>query len=341
MKLKLLAILIFALCVAPCGARAAEGEPVSEQALAADRAVTVMVCTQANVVVRGWDRAEVRARNTSDGRIELRRTDAGNAPATRIEVLSSDDPDTPVRPGECGHADLELDVPRGSTVQLKGRNGDLDVTGVAVVRAETQSGSVDLRDIARGVEVSTANGDVSVERAAGRVRLRTISGEIEVQDARPLEPGDELSAKTTSGDITLEEVRHARVEAQTAAGTVALTGALAAGGLYDLRTTNGDVTLTLPAESSFFVNARVFHGGDIVTDFPVRLVPNAAAQPPPPPQPPNTPGPKGHGPKSHPPQGNVVLGDGTLTGICGKNEKGGATLNLASFSGTVSLRKEQ
>jgi hypothetical protein len=339
MRLKLLAILSFALFVAaPCVA--AEGEPGSEQTLAADRAVTVMVCVQAgNVVVRGWERNEVRARNASDGQIELRRADTGNAPATRIEVLASDTPDARPHPGECGRsADLELDVPRGSNVQLKGRNGDVDVTGVATVRAETMSGTIALRDIAHGAEVSTANGDISLERAAGRVRLQTISGEIEVREAKPLEAGDDLSTKTTSGDITLEDVRHTRVEATTAAGTVMLTGALTAGGLYDLRTTNGDVTLTLPPESSFFVNARVFHGGDIVTDFPVRLLP-AASVPSTPPVPPAVP-PTGKAPK-HPPQGNVMFVDGTLTGVCGKNEKGGATLNLASFSGTIELRKEQ
>ncbi len=308
---------------------------LTEQTVAADPAVTILLCVESGgITVRGWERKEVHARNRSGGQIELRRADATNesAPATRVEVLLSESPELRPRPGECGRSgDIELDVPRGSTVQLKGRSGDIDVTGVASLRADTFSGSIDVRDIAHYVEVTTANGNIALTHAQGRARLRAISGLIDVRDAGPAAAGDDLWAKTTSGDITLTQVRHTHVEAATSSGSVNLIGALAHGGFYDLKTSNGDVIATLPADSSFFVNAKVYYGGDIVTDFPIRLMPgpnssdgqSAAHKP----------------PHSQPP-GHVELTGGNLTGVYGQNERGDATLNLASFSGSVRLHKK-
>ncbi len=330
-----LALLIVCACALQVFAVGNAPRPsVSEQTVAADPAVTILLCLESgSIIVRGWERKEVRARNSSGGQIELRRADAANesAPATRIEVLMPDAPDVRPRPGQCGRSsDVELDVPRGSSVQLRGHSGDIDVTGVASVRADTLSGSIELRNISHYAEVTTANGDVTLKHARGRARLRTISGLVEINDAQPAEPSDDLWAKTTSGDISLTQIGHAHVEATAAAGSVSLTGPLAPGGFYDLKTTNGDVTLTLPTDSSFFVNAKVFYGGDIVTDFPVRLAPGPSSSE------------KVVPDKKHPegPKGNVALTGGNLTGVYGPKEKGDATLNLASFSGSVRLRKK-
>src|SRR5919199_1764090 len=156
MKFKLSSITFVALLVALTGATqaraAAANGSVSEQTLAADPAVTVLLCVESGGIrVRGWERKEVRARNASGGEIELRPADGdagATTPATRVEVLMSESPEIQPRPGECGRSgDVELDVPRGSTVQLKGRSGDIDVAGVAYLSAETQSGNMDLRDI--------------------------------------------------------------------------------------------------------------------------------------------------------------------------------------------------
>src|SRR2546423_4601488 len=107
-------------------------ETASDKTVTADPSVTVMLCLESgNIVVRGWERKEVHARNTSGGQIELRRTDATNdvAPATRLEVLMSESPEERPRPGECGQSgDIQLDVPQGSTVQLRGRRGDIHRT---------------------------------------------------------------------------------------------------------------------------------------------------------------------------------------------------------------------
>src|SRR5205085_9178481 len=48
------------------------------------------------------------------------------------------------------------------------------------------------------------------------------------------------------------------------------TGALARGGAYDFKTISGEVTVEIPADSSFTLHAKVVISGDIDTDFPIR-----------------------------------------------------------------------
>jgi DUF4097 and DUF4098 domain-containing protein YvlB len=95
----------------------------------------------------------------------------------------------------------------------------------------------------------------------------------------------------------------------TLSGTIRLTGPLARGGRYDLKTNSGDVVLKLPDDASFQVTAKVSVSGEIVTDFPLKLVDTSSAV------------------VSH-----------SLTGTYGT---GDATINVASFSGTVRLRRDR
>ena len=96
------------------------------------------------------------------------------------------------------------------------------------------------------------------------------------------------------------------------------------------------MTMELPPDSSFRVNARILHTGEVITDFPVRAALPAAGNVieggiPQPPQPPPPNGKvKVKAPK--PPPGH--------TGLVGVVGKGGAELKLTTFSGTVYLKME-
>jgi DUF4097 and DUF4098 domain-containing protein YvlB len=185
---------------------------------------------------------------------------------------------------------------------------------------ETLSADVSLRNVSKLVEVTSANGVISLRDVRGRVRLRTISGRIEVADAAASEPGDDFGARTTSGDISLARVAHSQVEAVSASGDVELAGALVRGGTYTLRSQSGDVTVTLPEDSSFLLTAKVAEGGEIVTDFPVRQLPKRTT--------------------AGAAEGSWgVHNAGRLTGVAGKADAPDATLTLITFNGTVYLRK--
>ncbi|MFN2482764.1 MAG: DUF4097 domain-containing protein [Pyrinomonadaceae bacterium] len=322
MRFNVTKILLFvsALSLAASGVARASGGPV-QQTVAAAEDVSVSLCVESgDVTVRGWDRKEVRASATGAARVELRRGEAGGgaSAASNVQVMAAGEGEA-VAQG-CIHTGggVSLDAPRGSFVQVKSYSGRIEVANVAGVRVETLSGDVTLQYVSKLVEATSANGVISLRNSKGRVRLRTISGRIDVADTAAAEPGDDFTAKTTSGDISLARVAHSQVEALSANGDVELSGALVRGGVYTLRSQTGDVTVTLPEDSSFLLTAKVSDGGQIVTDFPIRQLPKRTTT--------------GEG-------AGGIFNAGRLTGVHGKVDAPDAALTLVTLNGTIYLHK--
>lgn len=267
-------------------AHAAPADSQTERTAAAAKDVLVELTLESgDVVVHGWDRDEVRARTDEAPRIELRKYESAapsepkdqgggavkDAPARRVEVFVLNSEDDEVRPGESGGTgNVELNVPRGATVYIKVQSGDVEISGVAEARVECASGDIDLTGVSKGVEVVALSGDITVGDSRGSVELRSLSGTVEASRLRPNDAKDSFSVQSISGDIRLEDVTHAKVVGVTTSGSVGFSGALAPRGGYKLQTTSGDVTMRLPATSSFRVNARVILGGEIISDFAVK-----------------------------------------------------------------------
>jgi DUF4097 and DUF4098 domain-containing protein YvlB len=287
----------------------------AERTIATDPNVVVnLTSTSGRIAVHGWERNEVRVQTDDDKRIELRRSDSANPEkaATQIKVLFSRSPND-VEMEDCGeNSDIQLDVPRGATIYLRTESGDVEVADIAEAHVQTSSGDVALRRIAKASEAKSANGDLSLEDSSGRVRLGSISGDVEARNVKAIEASDSLILRSTSGDITLDHVGQAKVEASTISGIVNLHGPLARGGSYDFKTTSGDVTLAIPENGSFTINAQVFEGGEIVTDFPLKIV-TAPVNP----KVPN------------------------LNRLVGTFGAGDATITLISITGTLRLRKNK
>ncbi|HEX8921893.1 MAG TPA: DUF4097 family beta strand repeat-containing protein, partial [Pyrinomonadaceae bacterium] len=268
------------------------------------------------IIVRGWERKEVRAKATqADTKIELRKaggTDAAN-PAMRLEILVSEDSeDEEIEEDACrSDVDVMVYVPRGATVYLKTEDGDIEVDDVAEAHLETTEGRIEARRIAKATDATSINSNVMLEDASGRARLTSFGGLVEVRNLRPVEGSDFLKIKTVGGDILLDRIGPAHVEANTISGELRLMGPLAHGGVYDFTTTNGDVTILLPTDSSFKLSARVSEGGEIITDFPLTYKGAASSV--------------------------SLLQAGRLLGTYGS---GDASINLISFSGTLRLRKQ-
>lgn len=309
--------------VAPAS-RGEEKEPQIERKLAVEADVVVTLCLAAgDVVVRGWDRREVRARSDDAEQLELK---AVNQPATgapqpvkQVTVFASKAERSVLPSGGCsGISNVELDVPRGATVVVKTGSGDLDVSDVAEARLGSNVGDIEVRGITRAVEAtSMASGSVFVEDSTGRVRLRSVGGDVEVVNARAAASGDQLIASSTSGSIRFDRVNYSRIEVSTIGGDVRMAGALSRGGSYSFKTYSGDVTLELPADASFKISARVVADGDIFTDFPVKVSGTPA-------------------PPNEESTGRLVGNVAT-----GKVEADDASLNLSSFHGTLRLRKKE
>ena len=293
----------------------ADGAQRRTRTAAAETNVVVSLFLESgNVIVRGWDKQEVRARVNEAEQLELRPAWA-TAPAKaakRLDVLVANSEDEELKPGKySGSGNVELDVPRGASVILRLRSGDIEISDVAELDAGSGSGDVDVRRVSKVIEIQCLSGSIYLRDSSGRVRIHSFSGDVEAIDVRALDERDSFTVSSTSGDVRLERLTHARVEAGTVSGSVSFDGRLASGGSYDLKTTSGDVTLSAPADSSFNISARVASGGEIITDFSVKATAETKIK--------------------------QKFSKGLLSGTVGTGE---ADVRLSSFSGTVYLRKK-
>jgi len=365
--------LVFMVAIAAVGARAASrNDDVHsqkvERTVSADPSVTVSICVMSgSISVHGWDKNEVLARSSDAAQIELRQKDGAtqSGKATRVEVFVVDKSDEQRIKNNCqAYSDLELFVPRAASVHVQTRDGDIDIADIAIAVAGTQNGDICVERVSRAVEVGSVGGSVSIKDSTGRASVTTIGGGIEVVNLRPSAAADGFEAISVSGDLSLEGVSHSQFNARTVTGDVHLTGPLAAGGRYGFKTMSGDITLTLPGDSSFSLSAKVSKDGEIISDFPLTLIPDNAPSPAPAPAPapaasavssvhPKSPAPAPAATpeapviiRVSPRMSKVIVTTPVITvtptmrrvnAVCGA---GDASIQVASFSGTLHLVKK-
>jgi hypothetical protein len=319
-------------------ARKASG-PVIERVIAANPSVALSLCiASGDIKVHGWDRNEVRARSNDAPEIEFRRPAGArdSDPAREITVMIADR--TPRRDGSCSfEGEIELDVPRGASVRLQTRDGDIQVADVSTVSANTQAGDLDLAGVKRSAEAHTIGGNISLRNSTGSAELHSVGGTIEAGGVGPAVAGDAFEAATVGGDIRLDKTSFVELVARTVSGDLSLSGPLAVGGRYEFKTISGDVSLTLPADSSFRLDAKLSRDTELVTDFPLRMTSGLSAAPS---QSSRRTGPPEKGDAMIDPD-TLVKGSGySLQHISGVYGSGNALITVSSFSGAINLRKK-
>jgi len=352
------------------------GEKI-ERSIPVSSEPTVTLCVASGTLrVRGWEKNELRVRTTHAGQIELRRLDKPKepgSPAWRVDVMVLDASSKANPKLDCqALADVDMDVPTGATVQVQTRDGDIMIAGVSAAYAGSQNGNINIERATKIVEAGSVGGSISLKDSTGRVNLSSAGGIVVVANVKSASEEDTFEVGTVSGDIQLDRVSNPKVLAKTVNGVVTMTGPLARSGNYSFTNMTGDVILALPHDSSFRLNAKVSEKHDIISDFVLKYVesppsppapkPGVAAQPKPgaeakpgpaqlPPTPPST-GPKTPAAKggSTPPKTGPIIAPviiertpavkayalRRLTAICGT---GDATISVASFGGTIRLKK--
>ena len=195
--------------------------------------------------------------------------------------------------------DYKVWVPEQAGVEIKSVSGDVKLAAIGgKAKIDSVSGNVGLGGAA-GAEVKVVSGDLKMENIAGDAYIKTVSGDINVTKIK-----GSIEADAVSGDIKLLGVSDAAtIDVKTVSGNVTYEGDLKAGAHYELKTHSGDVRLTIPADSTFDLEASTF-SGDIDSDFAI-----------------------------------TTSGKISPREIRGTVGRGGATLVLKSFSGNVDLKK--
>jgi hypothetical protein len=365
MKFKVLIIIFFLLLssgVAFADGRGSSGTQKIEKSIAALPSVAVSLCVDSgNVTVRGWDKNEVFARSSEVGRIELKGGyGMPSGGAAKVVVWLVDKPTGAEEKGGCdAFGDVQLMVPRGASLYLQTGDGTIDVSDVASVFARSETGDISVKKATRSVEVVSFSGEVTVANSTGRMAMKSVSGMLAAANVRPNDQADCFEASSISGDIALAGVNHPLVTVKTANGKIDFSGPLAHQGQYNFNTTSSDVTLSLPENSSFRLNARVAKDREVVSDFPLSLtiedpVPVMPRKAPPAPQPPPEPAPKPI-PRATPdakepvivvvnPQEQTIKVKPvavktlySLRRISAVHGNGDALITIASFTGTIRL----
>jgi len=115
---------------------------------------------------------------------------------------------------------FRVSVPRGFSVDLKTRYGDITVGNLdGEVRASTSKGDLNLGSLKGRTFAETSAGDVTVEKCSGVATLETAGGDIHIGEA-----GDQLEAYTMGGAVDIDQAR-GRVKAETLGGNIDIKAA--------------------------------------------------------------------------------------------------------------------
>jgi Putative adhesin len=236
----------------------AYAEAIDRRIDADARGEVEIVNVAGSVRVTGWDKNEVQVRGELGRnvvRLDVERD--GNHVLVKVALPKI---------GSSGGSDLEINVPRNSSVttntvsasqvitnvtgaqRLQSVSGKLESQlGDSEFNAKSVSGSITLKGSQSAgkpastnqTRATTVSGDILIENAQGSFELRSVSGTIHVS-ARPL---SRTFVKTTSGDLQLAGTlaTDAAIEAETISGqlNVNLEGALDA--TFDIESHSGRI----------------------------------------------------------------------------------------------------
>ena len=245
-------------------------------------------------------------------------------------------------------ADVDMEVPAGATVQVQTRDGDIVIGGVAGAYAGSQNGDITIERATKLVEAGSVGGSISLKDSSGRINLSSAGGGVEAINIRAASDDDTFEVGTVSGDIQLDRVSNPKVTAKTVNGTVTMSGPLAKSGWYGITNMTGETVLAMPHDASFQLNAKISDKHNIVSDFSLKYLSDATPPPPPAKIKPKTPETKGKTPVPPVTPGPVIepivvqkampapYGLRRFSAVCGS---GDATISIASFGGTVRLKK--
>jgi hypothetical protein len=250
------------------------GGETSEKSLKVDSNVNLSLCvTQGKVTVNSWKRHELRVfvhDGSKFGFKVLQKSEKTGDPVW-VTVMGVEARKKNSIPTECiSGGEIEIDVPTGAAVNIKGEDVNTTVDGIRKVSVQVSGGSISMRNIAQGIGAKTYQGGVTVEESKGPIEVETTNGNIVVFETGPSDIGDILKAKTNGGMISLQKVEHRQIEVNSISGSVAYNGAILSGGSYSLTTSNGSIRMSIPQNSACTVNATYGYGR-FETDLPIKI----------------------------------------------------------------------
>ena len=239
-------------------------ETSAEKSIAVDAKVNISLCVaEGNLKISGWERNEIRAfvANGNEVGFNVREKNKQNKAAWLKVTGFGATENNQANSREClSGEEIELDVPRGATVNVESGTSETTIDTVRKVFVKNVGGDISLNNIEQGINASTYQGDIMVEKSGGAITLASGNGNIVAFEVAPSEIGDIFKAKTSSGAITLQGIEHRQTEINSNSGSIKFAGEFQNGGQYTFLTTNGTISLAIPEKSSCKINALYGYG---------------------------------------------------------------------------------
>jgi len=141
------------------------------------------------------------------------------------------------------HANLNISVPAGQTVNVYLGVGDVTVTNVnGDLRVDVGSAHVESNGTRGRLVIDTGSGSVDVDNAEGDVNVDTGSGSVSVRNVS----GERLTVDTGSGSVTGSDIRVRDLNVDTGSGRITLQSVATSSAVLD--TGSGAVRLDLIAD---------------------------------------------------------------------------------------------
>ena len=238
-------------CALPLAAFASEHSV--ERKVAADATGEVVISNVAGTIdVRGWDRNEVQVTGTLGSGVERVDVDDSSKGRTVIKVI------LPRGNNHDGDADIEVSVPRGSSVEVSAVSADVSSHGVlGTQRLKSVSGEVTADISGNESEVSSVSGDVTV-RGDGKaisLRVKSVSGSLDLTNT-----AGRVDVVTVSGDARVHMGETSEVRGRTTSGNLEVSGKLTRDGRVDVEGVSGDINLRLSAPGGLSMDIESFSG---------------------------------------------------------------------------------
>ena len=237
-------------CALPFAAFA-ESESI-ERKIAADATGEVVISNVSGQIdVRGWDRNEVQVTGHLGRGVErLDLETSGGRTVVKVVLPRGSSHD--------GDADIEVSVPKGSSVEVSAVSADVSSRGVlGTQRLKSVSGEVTADIAGDESEVRSVSGDVTV-RGSGKslsLRVSSVSGSLDITNS-----AGKLDVVTVSGDARVQVGEASDLRGRTTSGSLEVSGKLTRDARVDVEGVSGDITLRVSAPGGISTEIESFSG---------------------------------------------------------------------------------
>jgi len=192
--------------------------------------------------------------------------------------------------------------------QLQGQKARVDYTLEVPVGS-----SLEVRNPQGLVRIERVQGDTWVESVGGEIDIIDSSGDIVAQSVggtiQIIRPSGPVEASSVTGNLSFVSPSSDHIRARTTSGKILYQGNMEAAGEYVMSSYNGDINILCPPSASFDLNARSVRG-KLINELQLTR-------------------------RSHHP--SVSFYGNSLFGT---HNQGAATLELTSYSGSISIEPE-